>query len=62
MKTVTIQIGVDEYEDKIGTAIKTDGYKKDSLSHQLELLGIFQNLVSLQQDKIKTLGRQTKKL
>ena len=58
MKTILIQIAIDEISGKIATAIKTNGFC-DSVSKELELLGIYQNLAITQQEKLKTLARKT---
>jgi len=55
MKEVMIHIKIDELSGKIGTAIKSNCYKKTNIYHQLELLGVIENLVTLQKEKIRIL-------
>jgi len=55
MKEVMIHIKIDELSGKIATAIKNQGYKRDNICHQLELLGIIENLVTLQKNKLRVL-------
>jgi len=57
MKQVLINIGIDD-GGKMGIAINTKGYERGKMSSELELLGLFQNLVNMQSEKIKTLGRK----
>jgi hypothetical protein len=53
MKQIKIVIAISE--DKIATAQKFIGYSETKISDQLEILGILQNLVRLQQDKLNKL-------
>ena len=53
MKEIKLVIRVDEETGKIGVARNYTGYKSGNINHQLEILGIFQNLVCLQQQKLK---------
>ncbi len=53
-------IKVEIQEDKVATAIKTNGYDLNSMSDQLEILGILENLKQVQSEKIKELRRLEK--
>ena len=57
MKTIKIQTVIKE--GKIATARKFEGYNDNDISDQFEILGIMENLVEIQKDKIKTLGRKS---
>lgn len=52
MKQIKLQIVIDD-NNRIATAQKCIGYSKTNLSDQLEILGILQNLVILQQEKLR---------
>ena len=54
MKKIEIQIIVEE--DKVATAIKTNGYSDDNISDQFELLGIIENAKGIIQERIKKLA------
>lgn len=60
MKTIEIDIRIDELTGRIVVAKKCKGYYPKQISHQLELLGIFQMLVQKQQEIVKTLNRKSK--
>ena len=53
MKTLKIEIAVEG--SKLATAIKTTGYSNESISDQLELLGIVENTKLIIQERIKVL-------
>lgn len=55
MKKIQIEIRVDEVSNRIATAWKTDGYSRDNISDNLELIGILENTKNLINDRIKTL-------
>jgi len=57
VKKVSIQIVLDG--KNIATKISKDGFD-DTLSSQLELIGILNNLVAQQQDKLKVLFNKSK--
>jgi hypothetical protein len=56
MKEILIQIRVDGKH--IATAIKKEGFD-ESASSTLEVIGILQNLLSTEQDKLKTIASAT---
>jgi len=56
LKDLQIRVIIDNERSKVITAIKTKYFDRDNISHQFELLGILQNLVELQKQKIKILG------
>ena len=60
MKTLNIQVAIEDSDEKIATAIKTQGYNKDKISDQLEILGIIENTKSIIQERIKKLGEMEK--
>lgn len=62
MKTIDIQIRIDELTGKLAVARSCKGFDPGNISHQLELLGIMDTLVQQQQETIKTLGRAGKVL
>ncbi|MFW6129993.1 MAG: hypothetical protein ACOC56_02340 [Atribacterota bacterium] len=62
MKKIRIEIRMNDCDDKIATAIQTEGYNKESITDQFEILGIFENLKNQQQEKVETLFRQSKTL
>ena len=53
MKKIIIEIVIEK--DKIATAIKDIGFEKDSMSSQLEILGIMENSKVIIQERIKEL-------
>lgn len=53
MKTLNIEIASNGCN--LATAIKTNGYSNESISDQLELLGILENTKSIIQERIKVL-------
>ena len=55
MKQIKIEIRLNDEDDKIATALETSGYNKNKISDQFEVLGILENLVDIQKDKIKKL-------
>jgi len=57
-KSINIKCVVDDEHGKVGTAIETEGYSNDSISDQLELLGITENIKSIIHDRIKVLARK----
>lgn len=57
MKHLIIEIGISE--DKQATFLKVKGYSKDSLSDQLEIIGILENIKQQQLDKIKTMAQKS---
>ncbi|GEM_PF-6839123 len=50
-------IKVEIKDDQVATGIKTRGFNVDSMSDQLEILGILENLKQVQSEKIKELHR-----
>lgn len=58
MKGIKIQVAVDEVSGKILTQREFVGYDSENIHHQLEILGIMDNLIDLQKEKLKTLGRK----
>jgi hypothetical protein len=54
-KDIKIRIVFNEKDDKIATAINIKGLDKNSLTDQFTLLGILENLVDLQKEKLKVL-------
>lgn len=58
MKGIKIQIAIDEATGKIVTTREFVGYDTKNIHHQLEILGIMDNLIDLQKDKIKTLEKR----
>jgi len=59
MKEINIKIVIDEETGKIATVKKVIGFNNNSISHQFEILGILDNLMSIQRDKIKILDKRT---
>lgn len=55
MKRLQIEVRIDDSDGKIATAIKDEGFNKDSISNQLELLGIIENIKSIINSRIKEL-------
>jgi len=55
MKKIIFEIRIDEDTDKIATAWKTEGYSRDKLTDQLEILGILENTKNLISNKINTI-------
>ena len=45
-------------DDKIATAIKTNGYDDNNMSDQLELLGIAENIKGIFAERIKVLANK----
>jgi len=60
MKQINIKIIIDEATGKIATGKKVEGFEPNNISHQFELLGIFDNLMTIQREKIKTLGQASR--
>jgi len=60
MKEINIKIVIDEETGKIATGKQMKGYNQNSISHQFEILGIMQNLVEVQQQKLRTLAQRSK--
>ena len=58
MKLITIKIAINNQDDKIATSVEAEGLKKDSISDQLELLGILENTKNIIVDKIKKLAEK----
>ena len=58
MKALKIIVALEE--GKVLTTIKTNGFSKESISDQLEILGILENLKQLQTEKIKKLAEFSK--
>ena len=55
MKKLIIEVAIPG-EDKMATGIRTSGYSNESVSDQLELLGILENVKSIIHDRIKKLA------
>jgi len=55
MKKIIIKIIIDEVEGKIAILRNMVGFNKNDISSQFELIGILQNLVDNQKEKVKTL-------
>jgi len=55
MKSVQIEIRVDEKTGRIATAWKANGYSTESITDQLELLGLMENTKNIINNKIKVL-------
>ena len=55
MKKLTIEVVIPDTGSKIASKIKTNGYSNESISDQLELLGIVENIKSIIQDRLKKL-------
>jgi len=53
MKKILIEIRIQD--DKIATAIKDTGFDKNSMSSQLEILGILENTKNIIQERVKEL-------
>ena len=53
MKEIQLVIRIDEETGRIGIAKKLVGYANNNINHQLEILGIYQNLAILQQQKLQ---------
>lgn len=53
MKKLQIEIRITE--GKIASAIKTEGYDRENISAQLELLGLLENTKTIIQDRITKL-------
>ena len=53
MKEIKLVIRIDEETGKIAVARQFTGYAQNNINHQLELLGIYQNLAILQQQKLE---------
>ena len=53
MKTINIEIRV--ADDKVATAIKTNGHRNEIIGDQFELLGILENAKGIIQERIKKL-------
>ena len=47
-------------EGKILTALKTEGYNKTDVSHQLEIIGLIDNAKAIVQERIKRLAHYDK--
>jgi hypothetical protein len=60
MKEVRIIVRIDEVTGRMATAFYTKGYNA-SITNQLEILGILENLAQVQKDKIKIKTRITPK-
>jgi hypothetical protein len=56
MKNLLIQVQVDEQTGKISTLVKKFGFSNPS---SLEVIGILQNLIYLEQEKISTSKKMT---
>lgn len=53
MKSITIKVVVSE--DKIATVWQTEGLSRESISDNLEIIGILENTKNIINNKIKTL-------
>jgi len=53
MKQIKIQIGINE--GKIATKREFEGYDENNISDQFEVLGIMENLMEIQKERIKVL-------
>jgi len=53
MKKLQIEIRI--AENRIITLIKTEGFERDNISHQLELLGLVESTKTTIQDRINKL-------
>lgn len=53
MKSIDIKIKINE--DKVATAIKTNGFDNNNISNQFELMGILENLKNIINERIKKL-------
>jgi len=62
MKTINMEIRIDEISGQLAVARKCIGFNPKNISHQLELLGVLDTLVQQQQELIKTLGRVGKQI
>lgn len=62
MKKIIFEIRVDELGNRIATAWKTDGYARESICDNLEIIGILDNTKNLINDRIKTLMERNKDL
>jgi len=60
MKIVRIEVRINESDDKVGSAIKTEGYERTNISHQFEILGILDNLKGIIQNRINELVNSDK--
>jgi len=60
-KELNIKVMINDDETKMAIGIHKIGYNSYNLSHQLEILGILENLTNLQKDKIKTLMKADRK-
>jgi len=55
MKKVTFEILIDEKNNKLATAWKCDGYSRDSVTDNLELIGILENAKILINERLQTI-------
>ena len=55
IKKILFDIRVDTETNKIGTAWRTEGYSRDSITDCLELIGLLENTKNVLKDKIRTL-------
>lgn len=55
MKKIRIEIRIGKENGKIATAIQTEGYDKENISHQLELLGVLESTKDIIKDRIDVL-------
>jgi hypothetical protein len=57
MKELKIIVRVND--GKIATIQQVNGYNKENLHDQLEILGILENIKDIQKEKLKTLAKGT---
>ena len=56
MKKLSIEIRIDEETGQVGTAWKTNGYSRESITDIFELIGMVENFKGLLTEKVKTLA------
>lgn len=55
MKKIHIEIMFDDKEQKVMTIFNTEGYAKNKLGDQFEIIGVLENMKIIIQDRIKVL-------
>lgn len=56
MKILKIETRINN--NKILTAINTEGYEKNNISHQFEILGVLENIKSIIHERLKRLAEK----
>ena len=60
VKQLKIMVAIDEEKNKVATIVERSGWNMKNISSHFEIIGILENLVNVEKDKLKVLFQEKK--